>query len=330
MEFHSEMGHAKQMAKSVKVPKQTLQISTATKWKTIKSNYILYIMISLPIAYFVLFKYIPMSNIVIAFKDYNMFKTVWASPWAADPFKYFRMAFSSLDFLRALRNTILLNFLDLLVGFPFPILLALLLNEIHFRRFKRVTQTILYMPHFLSWIIISGMAMQIFAPENGIINTLLSRMGYETIPFLSRPLLWILTYAGLGVWQSAGYNTIVYLAAITGINPELYEASEIDGAGRLRKMWHVTLPGIRPTIVVMLILNLGRILNISFERPYALGNFLVRNYSDVISTYVYRVGIESQQFSLATAVGLFQSVVCVIFLIAANSISERLGERGIW
>jgi len=186
------------------------------------------------------------------------------------------------------------------------------------------------MPHFLSWIIISGLALQIFAPEDGLINILLSRMGFGTIPFLSDPLLWIVTYVGLGVWQSAGYNTIVYLAAITGINTELYEAAEIDGAGRLRKIWNVTLPGIRPTIVVMLILNLGRILSIPFDRPYAMGNYLVRNYSDVISTYVFRVGIQSQQFSLATAVGLFQSLVCVIFLIAANTISERLGERGIW
>ena len=318
------------MRKDTQTLKAPLAQTLTGKWKLIRDNYILYVMLLLPLAYFVVFKYIPMTNIVIAFKDYNMFKTVWESPWSEDLFKYFKMAFSSLDFIRALRNTILLNFLDLLVGFPFPILLALMLNEIAFKRFKRVTQTILYMPHFLSWIIISGMAMQIFAPENGIINILLSRMGQQTIPFLSESTLWVVTYVGLGVWQSAGYNTIVYLAAITGINPELYEASEIDGAGRLRKILHVTLPGIRPTIVVMLILNLGRILNISFDRPYALGNFLVRNWSDVISTYVYRVGIQSQQFSLATAVGLFQSVVCVIFLVSANIISERMGERGIW
>lgn len=300
------------------------------KWKNIKNNYILYVMILLPLTYFVIFKYIPMTNIVIAFKDYNMFRSVWDSPWAADLFKYFKMAFSSLDFTRALRNTILLNFLDLVVGFPFPIILAIMLNEIAFKRFKRVTQTILYMPHFLSWIIIAGMALQIFAPENGIINILLNRLGYSSIPFLNNSFMWVVTYVALGVWQSSGYNTIVYLASITSISPELYEAAEVDGAGRLRKIWHITLPGIRPTIVVMLILNLGRILNIAFDRPYAMGNFLVRDWSDVISTYVYRVGIQSQQFSLATAVGLFQSVVCVIFLIAANAITERLGEQGIW
>lgn len=310
-------------------PRRT-QNPYASKWKTVKANYILYIMILCPLIYFVLFKYAPMTNIVIAFKEYNMFRTVWESPWADDLLKYFKMAFSSADFLRALRNTIVLNFLDLIVGFPFPIFLAILLGELAFKRFKRFTQTVVYMPNFLSWIIISGIALQIFAPQNGIVNILLSRMGLHTIPFLSDPVLWVCTYIFLGIWQSAGYNAIVYLAAITGINSELYEAAEVDGAGRMRKIWHITLPGIRPTIVVMLILNLGRILNISFDRPYAMGNYMVRQYSDVISTYVYRVGIESQQFSLATAVGLFQSVVCVLFLIAANLISERLGERGIW
>lgn len=301
------------------------------RWKIRRSDYVLYIMIFLPLLYFFLFKYIPMTDIVVAFKDYNMFHSVWRSPWAADPFKYFKMAFSSKDFLRALRNTIVLNFLDLLVGFPVPVIVALLLNEITvYKRFKRFAQTVLYMPHFLSWTIISGMAMLALAPENGLVNIVLSRLGAKTIPFLSNKYLWIATYVGLGIWQSAGYTAIVYLAAIAGINPELYEAAEIDGAGRLGKIWHVTLPGIRPTIVVMLILNLGRILNISFERPYTMGNYMVRNVSDVISTYVYRVGIESQQFSLATAVGLFQSVVCVIFLVAANIICERLGERGIW
>ena len=298
--------------------------------KMARNNYVLYIMIALPMVYFIIFKYIPMTNIVVAFKDYNMFKSVWESPWAEDIFKYFKMAFKSQDFIRGLRNTIVLNFLDLIIGFPAPIIMAILINEIPYRRFKKISQTIVYMPHFLSWIIISGIAMQIFAPENGVVNILLSRAGFEKIPFLNNPGMWIATYIVLGIWQSAGYNAIVYLAAITGINMELYEAAEVDGAGRLRKIWNVTLPGIRSTIVVMLILNLGRILSIGFDRPYAMGNFSVRQVSDVISTYVYRVGIESQQYSLATAVGLFQSVVCVIFLVSANKIASRLGEQGIW
>ena len=295
----------------------------------------LYIMLSMPMIYFVIFRYVPMTNIVIAFKDYNIFKGVWGSPWAItagnlDVFKYFKQVFASPEFGRVLRNTILLNFLDLAVGFLFPVVLAILINEIAFRLFKRITQTILYMPHFLSWIIISGMAFQIFAPESGVINLILRRLGLPVIMFLNDQIMWVVTYVMLGIWQSSGYNAIVYLAAITSINPELYEAVEVDGAGRLRKIWHITLPSIRSTITVMLILNLGRILQIGFDRPYSLANPLVRSTSDVISTYVYRVGIESQQYSLTTAVGLFQSVVCVIFLVSANILIDRMGERGIW
>lgn len=300
------------------------------RWMGIKNNYILYIMLLFPMVYFVLFKYIPLTNIVIAFKDYNIFAGVWESPWANPLIKYFQTSFASADFMRALRNTIVLNGLDLLVGFPFPIIIAIMLNEISFKGYKRVTQTVLYMPHFLSWIIISGIALQIFAPQSGMINLALQKVGMESIPFLNEPIHWVVTYVLLGVWQSAGWNTIIYLAAITSIDTSLYEAAAVDGANRWHKIWHVTLPGLRPTIVTMLILNLGRILSISFDRPFAMGNYLVKNVSEVISTYVYRVGLQSQQFSLATAVGLFQSIVCMLFLILANFIAERLGEDGIW
>jgi putative aldouronate transport system permease protein len=245
-------------------------------------------------------------------------------------FEYFIKAFSNRDFFYALRNTITLNFLDLLIGFPAPIILSLLLNELAFKRFKRVTQTIVYMPHFLSWIIISGLALQLLAPTNGLVNILLNFIGIDSIPFLNDPSHWIWTYIFLGVWQSIGWNTIIYLAAITGINPELYEAASVDGANRFKKMWHITLPGIRPTIVVLLIMSLGRILGSEFDRPYALGNNLVKGVSNVISTFVYTNGIRGLQFSLTTAVGLFQSVICVIFLLAANAIAKKSGERGIW
>lgn len=186
------------------------------------------------------------------------------------------------------------------------------------------------MPHFLSWIIISGLAKQLFTPTTGLVNIVLNRLGFEPIPFLNDPVHWVWTYVFLGVWQSVGWNTIVYLAAITGINPELYEAAEIDGAGRFRKIWHVTLPGLRPTIITLLILSLGRILGSEFDRPYALSNNLVTEVSNVISTYVYAYGIKGLQFSLTTAVGIFQSVVCVIFLFAANALAKKFGERGIW
>lgn len=293
-----------------------------------KRYWILYAMLLLPMVYFIVFRYVPMANIAMAFKDYNMFKGVWASDWVG--FKWFEQAFASRDFYNSLRNTIVLNLLDLLVGFPAPILLALLLNELAFKRYKRVTQTIVYLPHFLSWIIISGMAKQLLAPRTGVVNILLGNIGVGPIDFLMKEGLWIGTYVALGLWKEIGWNTIIYLAAITGINAELYEAAEVDGASRMRKIWHVTLPGLRPTIVVLLIMNLGRILSSELDRPYALRNDLVQQVSDVISVLVYRVGIKSFQFSYTAAIGLFQSVVCVVFLIASNAIAKRLGDRGIW
>lgn len=305
--------------------------------KTRKSrNYLkrywqLYLLLALPIVYFILFKYTPMSYIQIAFKKYSIVENVWDMKWAANNgFEYFIKAFSNRDFLYALRNTILLNLLDLIIGFPAPIILALLLNELAFKRFKRITQTIAYMPHFLSWIIISGLALQLLAPSTGLVNIILNKVGLDSIPFLNDPTHWVVTYVLLGVWQSVGWNTIIYLAAIAGINPELYEAASVDGAGRLRKMWNITLPCIKPTIIVLLIMSLGRILGSEFDRPYALGNNLVKGVSNVISTFVYTNGIRGLQFSLSTAVGLFQSVICLIFLLAANAIAKKSGERGIW
>jgi putative aldouronate transport system permease protein len=300
-------------------------------FRYMKRYWILYVMLILPLVFFIVFRYIPMGYIQIAFKNYSIVKSPSEMDWAGNNgFEYFIKAFSNRDFLYSLRNTIVLNFLDLLFGFPAPIILAILLNELAFKRFKRFTQTIVYMPHFLSWIIISGMALQLFAPTTGLVNILLNKMGFASIPFLNEPGHWVVTYILLGIWQSCGWNTIIYLAAITGINPELYEAASVDGASRLRNIWHITLPGLRPTIIVMLILSLGRILGSDFDRPYALSNKLVTEVSNVISIFVYNNGIRGLQFSLTTAVGLFQSVVCVIFLFAANALAKKFGERGIW
>jgi putative aldouronate transport system permease protein len=287
-------------------------------------------MMVIPVTFAIVFRYLPMTNISMAFKDYNMFKGVWDSPWSDPIFKWFQKAFNTKDFWYALRNTIMLNGLDLIFGFPLPIILSLLLNELAYKRYKKFTQTIVYLPHFLSWIIISGIAKQLLAPRTGVVNIFLGKMGVGSIDFLQTSGLYVATYIALGLWKEMGWNTIIYLAAITGINPELYEAAEVDGASRLRKIWHVTLPGIRSTIVVLLIMNMGRILGSEFDRPFALQNDLVMNVADVLGTYVYRVGIRGFQFSLTAAVGLFQSVVCVIFLFAANSIAKRFGERGLW
>ena len=221
----------------------------------------LYLLLALPMLYLLIFKYIPMVYIQIAFKKYMLNTSVWSMPLAKNNgFQYFIQAFSNPEFLRALRNTIVLNLLDLCIGFPIPIIFALILNELVFKRFKKVVQTIAYMPHFLSWVIIYGIAIQLFAPSTGLINLAITKMGGEAVPFLNDGNHWVWTYIFLGVWQSFGWNSIVYLAAIAGINSELYEAASVDGAGRFKKMWHITLPGIKPTIVILLIMAIGTIL----------------------------------------------------------------------
>ncbi len=311
------------------------ETSVVTK-KKLSRNYFkrywqLYVLLAIPMVYFLIFKYVPMAYIQIAFKKYNINQSVWQMPLAKNNgFQYFIQAFSNPEFMRALRNTIVLNLLDLCIGFPIPIIFALILNELVFKRFKKVVQTIAYMPHFLSWVIIYGIAIQLFAPSTGLINLAITKLGGESVPFLNDGSHWVWTYVFLGVWQSFGWNSIVYLASIAGINSELYEAASVDGAGRFRKMWHITLPGIKPTIVILLIMAIGNILGSSFDRPFALQNNLVMDQAQVLSTYVYIYGIKGLQFSLTTAVGLFQSIVGVFFLLLANGLSRKLGERGLW
>jgi putative aldouronate transport system permease protein len=276
-----------------------------------KRYWTLYLLLLLPVAYFVVFKYIPMTYISIAFKRYQIQKPLWAMPLAGkNGFEYFIL-------------------LDIVIGFPAPILLAIILNELKQKTFKKFTQTVAYMPHFLSWVIIAGLALQVFAPSSGLVNNVVRSMGFEPIPFLNDPVHWVVTYIFLGIWQSIGWNTIIYLSAITAINPELYEAVSIDGGGRWRKIWHVTLPGIRSTIVTLFIIRLGYILGSEFDRPYALMNPLVHDVANVLSTFIFTNGIQSLRFSMTTAVGLFQSVVGVIFVLTADRLAKRLGERGI-
>ena len=297
-------------------------------WGTYLKRYgTLYLLLIIPIAFFILFRYVPMSYILQAFKKNNILIPPWKVEWAKNNgMQWFQKAFKDKDFIVALKNTLFLNLLDLVIGMPMPIIMALLLNELAFPKYKRITQTILYLPHFLSWVIISSITLRLFATNDGLINKMLG----TTFPFVGTPGNWRGTYIFLGIWKECGWNTIIYLAALTGISPELYEAAEVDGASRWRKIWHITLPGIRSTIIVLLIMNLGHILGSEFDRPFTLSNPLVKEASKTISIYVYEKGINGQQYSLTTAVGLFQSVICVIFLLMSNTLAKKFGERGIW
>ena len=295
-----------------------------------KRDWRLYAMLAIPVIWYLMFCYKPMIGVIIAFQKYSLVKGMWGSKWVG--LKNFEFVMGLRDFPLALKNTLYLNLLGLIVGFPVPIILAIMLNEIRSKGVKRVSQTLLYLPHFLSWIIIGGMVLKIFAPTTGVINQTLLKWGVidKNIPFLTDGPSWQWTYTLVGVWQNMGWGTILYLSAITGINMELFEAAKIDGANKLQQIWHVTLPGIRSTIVVLLILNIGQMMNISFDRPYVLGNTLVQDYCDVLSTFVYRTGITNAKFDRATAIGLFQSVVGLILISGANFITKKMGEDGIW
>ncbi len=293
----------------------------------IKRDIVLYLMLVIPVAYILIFKYGSMYGIQIAFKDYNFFQGMNKSPW--NNFATFKQIFSSPQFFQVVRNTLMLNGLDLIVGFPAPIILAILINELAWKKYKKISQTILYLPHFLSWVIIGGIVAQLLSPT-GMLNSLISRIGGQPMPFLTNKYVWVICYSVIGVWQNAGWGTILYLAAMTGIDKQLYEAADVDGAGRLGKIWYVTLPGIRSTIAILLILQLGNIMAINFDRPFNIQNNLVMDFGDVISTYVYRIGIQSANFSVGAAVGLFQSVICLVFLLISNYITHKLGEQGIW
>ncbi|MDR2599545.1 MAG: ABC transporter permease subunit [Oscillospiraceae bacterium] len=292
--------------------------------------WILYAMLLLPIAFFIIFRYVPMFNILLAFKENNIFLPLLEVPWAG--IANFARAWAMDHFHNAVKSTIMFSILDLIVGFPAPIILALLLNELKFRRFKRITQTISYMPFFLSWIIISGMALRLFATNTGAVNNILMAwFNMQPIPFLGETTHWVWTVVLIAVWRSLGWNTIIYLAAITSISPELYEAAEVDGASRLRKIWHVTLPGIRPVIVILFILTMGNMMGADFERFMSLSNHLVRSVSDVLPLFVYRWGLLNLQYALATAVGVIQSFINLILLLGANFVIKRIdGEAGLW
>jgi len=292
-----------------------------------RDKYLLIMLIPV-IAYYLIFHYIPMYGATIAFKNYNMFEGIFKSPWVG--LANFRRIFSTSDFYTVLTNTLRLNFLSLIFGFPSPIILALLLNELRNAIFKRTVQTIAYLPHFLSWVVVANMFIPMLSPSSGLINNIIKALGGKAIYFMADKFWWIIVYVALGIWKETGWSAIIYLAALTGIDQQLYEAATIDGANKWKQLLHVTLPGISSTITVVLILNIGRMMSIGFDQPYLLGNGSVIEISDVISTYVYRLGLQSADISRSTAIGLFQSVVNLIMLFATNYLSKRISGEGIY
>ena len=297
--------------------------------KSLKRDWHLYLLLLIPIALVVLFNYAAYPGLRMVFMDYKPAKGYAGSKWVG--WETFAKVFRDKDFLRALKNSIVFNLLDLAVSFPMPIILALMLNELRFPRFKKVTQTVLYLPHFLSWVIIGSVAYQLFKPSTGIVNVLMMNWGLiqQGIPFLTEKWHWAATYLLIGVWQGMGWGTIIYLAAMTSISGELYEAAMIDGATRMQRIWHITLPGIRGTIVILLIMNLGKLMGSNFERLDVFGNTQVKDFQYQLAIYIYEKGLANSKFSMATAVGLFQSLVGLMLVLVSDRISKLLGEDGL-
>lgn len=291
-------------------------------------NYDLYLLLVPGIIFFIIFKYVPMAGYVIAFKHYNMFQGLWASEWAG--FTYFKELVNVPNFWQIVKNTIMLNVYALIFGFPAPIILALMLNEVRAKLFKRVSQSLLYIPHFMSWIVLSGIIYNLLSPTYGSVNEIIRTLGFEEIYFLVDAGWWITTYVGSGIWQEAGWGTIIYLAAMSSIDPSLYEAAEIDGGGRFRKIWHITLPGIAPTITILLILSIGSMATIGFEKIFALQNAAVLNVSQVISTFIYSYGLQQGNYSIATAVDTADSVINLGLVLGANYLARKFGREGLW
>lgn len=318
------------------IPIQPLTAEEITSAPQVKSRYVrsrikrsrfLYLIFFLPFCYYVLFYYWPMYGIIIAFKDYNIAKGITDSPWAG--VHHFQKFLFDPYFWKLVRNTIMINVYELIFAFPAPIILALLLNELKSVKMKKFTQSVSYLPHFISTVVVCGILVN-FLTTDGLINQIIVWFGGEPIQFLMKPEWFRTIFVGSGIWQSMGWGSIIYLAALTGVDEELYDAAKIDGANRWRQLLAVTLPGIAPTISIMLILNIGRLMNIGYEKIILLYNGSTYETADVISTYVYRRGLLGSDFSYGTAVELFQALIGLVLLVSANRLSRKISETGLW
>lgn len=294
-----------------------------------KRNWILYLFLVPAVVYIAIFMYAPMYGLVIAFKDFSASKGIMGSPWVGT--KWFSTFFNAPRFWQILKNTLALSVYSLVVGFPLPVILALIINGIGNTRAKKFTQTVTYMPYFISTVVLVGMMSVLFSPRSGIVNTLLSYLGGSGDTFfMGESKFFRHMYVWSGVWQSTGWNSIIYIAALTGVSQELHEAAKIDGANKLQRILNVDLPAIMPTMVILLIMNCGSILSVGYEKVYLLQNDLNTPVSEVISTYIYKMGLQQQRFSYSTAIGLFNNVINFIILITVNKVSKKISGMGLF
>lgn len=300
------------------------------KLRHIKNNWDLYIMLLIPLAYLIIFKYIPMIGVQIAFKNYSIFEGIWGSEFVG--FTHFKTFFNSSEFTRLLGNTLTLSVYGLVAGMVFPIFLALVLNYITNMKFKKTLQTITCAPYFISTTVMASMLIQFLAMDYGPVNQFLEILGFEQINFLGSADAFSHVYVWSGIWQNTGYNAIIYIAALAGIDPTLHEAAVVDGASKFKRIWHIDLPSIKPTFIILTILSMGHILSTGFEKIYLLQNSLNSRTSEVIDTYVYKIGIASAiaNYSYPTAIGLFQSAISLVLILSVNALSKKVGESSLW
>ncbi|OLS35898.1 sugar ABC transporter permease [Bacillus sp. MRMR6] len=325
--FGSEVRDMEVVRKVEPVMHSSNQVKKRLNIKKILTNYQLYLFLLPALVYFIVFHYVPMYGVLIAFKDFVATKGIMGSPWVG--FKHFERFFESYQFWTLIKNTLGLSVIQLIVGFPLPIFLALMLNQIRNEKYKRFVQTVVYAPHFISVVVLAGM-IYVFFSNNGLINNIILLFGGDPISFMSKPEWFKPLYIGSGVWQETGWAAIIYLAALAGVSPELHEAAVMDGASKWKRILHVDIPAIMPTAVILLILNVGNIMNIGFEKAYLLQTPMNQPAAEIIPTYVYKMGLQQAQYSFAAAVGLFNSVINLILLVSVNKFAKKLSGTGLW
>ncbi|MGI8315921.1 ABC transporter permease [Halobacillus mangrovi] len=315
---------AGKQSRTLVLPKE---MKKSGRFKQFKNNYELYLMLLPALIYFLIFHYVPMYGVLIAFKDYMPTEGVLGSPWVG--FEHFVRFFQSYNFWSLISNTLSLSALQLIFGFPLPIIVALLLNQMMHQKYKKFVQTVIYAPHFISVVVLVGM-MYVFFSNNGIINNLLMMFGGESVAFFSQPEWFKPLYVGSGLWQETGWAAIIYLAALSGVSPEMHEAAIMDGASKFQRILHIDIPSIMPTAVILLVLSVGNLMNIGFEKAYLMQTPLNVSSAEIIPTYVYKVGLQQAQYSFAAAVGLFNAIINLILLWAVNRAAKRMSGSSLW